>query len=875
MRVFLWIFLLKEPSDPEGIGMTKSNWQVLKFGGTSVSSVENWETISSIIASKLSSGKRILLIHSALSQVSNKLEQLLELSENYDESNRERYESLLAGIEHQHKNLLKEMELPKDLLDNSFDKLKQLLKGIQLLGEASEKSQAKVLALGEALSTQLSHSYLQNQFDCLWLDARDYLKAGDLDCGYRNVNCEYDHDEALAKFLSGANLVVSQGFIAANSKGETCLLGRGGSDTSAANFAAKINAERLEIWTDVAGVFSANPNQVDNARVIRQLSYQEAQEMASAGAKVLHPRSIRPAQKNNIPIHIRSTLNPELAGTVIGASTEQYGMVKAITAKSKVTLLSLDSVGMWQQAGFLADIFAVFKQYGISVDLVSTSETNVTVTLDSFSTEISDDILDKVSRQLSGFCRVAVINNTSAVSIVGKNVRALLHKITPALKIFESYKVYLVSQSASDLNLTFVIDDEFSEKIIGQLHEILISGNPNSQLLGPTISEMLASDQPNNLHDKWWIKNKNKLESLMKHEHSLYVYNLESIERNLAKLKKINSVDKIYYAVKANNNLQVLDTIKASGGNFETVSIFEIEYLLRSFSDLKPENIFFTPNFAAKDEYQKALDLGVTVSLDSSYPLLMWPDIFKDHSIFLRIDPNVGKGHHDNVRTAGVSSKFGIPTGELKALKKHLVSYNIEVIGLHAHAGSGILSNEHWSEHAKLLSQIAQEFHTVKYLNLGGGFGIKEKESQNELVMDSINKSLQQVKDVYPQYDYWIEPGRYIVANTGVLLSKVTQVKQKGQYYYVGISTGMNSLMRPALYGSYHAIHNFSAMDKSYSKLATIVGPICESTDKLGIEIPFPETVEGDLLLIENVGAYGYVMSNQYNMRSPAKEICL
>lgn len=856
--------------------MITSNWQVLKFGGTSVSTAENWQKIRRILEEKLTSGKKILLVHSALSQVSNRLEQLIRLAEQHDATSQNSFQTLLNNIQKQHTDLLKGMKLPTDLLDPLFLDLEKLLKGIQLIGEASAKSQAKVLAFGEILSTTIGHCYLQQQFDCFWLDARESLKVNDeFESNYLSANCEYQYDARLVKHVHDIDLVITQGFIASNSKNETCLLGRGGSDTSAANFAAKINAECLEIWTDVAGVFSANPKQVDNARVIKQLSYQEAQEMASAGAKVLHPRSIRPAQKNNIPIHIRSTLSPELTGTVIGASTEQYGMVKAITAKNKVTLLSLDSVGMWQQAGFLADIFAVFKQYGVSVDLVSTSETNVTVTLDSYSTEISDDTLDKVSKQLSAFCRVAVIKNTSAVSIVGKNVRALLHKIAPALKIFESYKVYLVSQSASDLNLTFVIDDEYSEKVIGQLHEILISNNPNSHLLGPTVSEMLSSDLANNLNDKWWIEKKDELKSLMNNEHSLYVYNLDAVQNNLIQLKSINSIDRVYYAVKANNNLQVLNTIKDSGGNFETVSIFEIEYLLRSFLDLKPENIFFTPNFAAKEEYQKALELGVTVSLDSSYPLLMWPDIFDGRSIFLRIDPNIGKGHHDNVRTAGASSKFGIPIIELDTIKEQLKLYNIEVIGLHAHAGSGILSNEHWAEHAKLLSSIAQGFPAVKYLNLGGGFGIKEKESQNELVMQAIDKSLQQIKDVYPQYSYWIEPGRYIVANTGVLLSKVTQVKQKGQYYYVGIGTGMNSLMRPALYGSYHAIHNLSAINKNYSKLATIVGPICESTDKLGIEIPFPETVEGDLLVIENVGAYGYVMSNQYNMRSPAQEVCL
>ena len=163
----------------------------------------------------------------------------------------------------------------------------------------------------------------------------------------------------------------------------------------------------------------------------------------------------------------------------------------------------------------------------------------------------------------------------------------------------------------------------------------------------------------------------------------------------------------------------------------------------------------------------------------------------------------------------------------------------------------------------------------MKYLNLGGGFGIKERAQQTELTMSQIDQSLQEVKAEFPQYALWIEPGRYISANTGVLVSKVTQVKQKQNYYYVGLNTGMNSLMRPALYGSFHNIVNLSRLDAEKQHLATVVGPICESTDKLGVEIPFPETQEGDLILIENAGAYGRVMATQYNMRQPAEEVCI
>ena len=161
------------------------------------------------------------------------------------------------------------------------------------------------------------------------------------------------------------------------------LLGRGGSDTSAGYFAAKFSARRLEIWTDVPGMFSANPRSTPTARLLRALHYDEAQEIASNGAKVLHPRCMLPARQYGIPLYVYATQTPELEGTVItGRRRRRRAQVKAVCIKKGITLISMDSPGMWHQVGFLADAFQVFKEHGMSVDLVSTSETNVTVSLD-------------------------------------------------------------------------------------------------------------------------------------------------------------------------------------------------------------------------------------------------------------------------------------------------------------------------------------------------------------------------------------------------------------------------------------------------------------------------------------------------------------
>ncbi|MCW9029099.1 MAG: bifunctional aspartate kinase/diaminopimelate decarboxylase [Kangiella sp.] len=850
---------------------TTSTVHVLKFGGTSVSSRSNWDTIAKIVKRKRAKGIKVFVVHSAISTVSNRLEQLIVQAIDGDYA--EGYKEIVTL----HNQLIDSLGVAENLLEEEYLYLKRLLDGINLLGEVSDRTRALIMAQGELWATKIGADYLSQVLDDkpLWLDARDYLYANPQSQNdYLSAGCVCDLDQNLINATQDVPVVITQGFIASNGEQDTVLLGRGGSDTSAAYFAAKLAASKLEIWTDVPGIFTANPSHVPNARLLNHLNYDEAQEMASAGAKVLHPRAIRPAQLSDIPIFIRSTIDSELAGTQIHHFDNRWGMVKAITAKNGITLISMESQGMWQQAGFLADLFAIFKKHQVSVDLVSTSETNVTISLDSLTQVVSERRLKNLVEELATICRVNVMKNCSAVSIVGQNVRAILHKIAPAFAIFETYKVYLLSQAASDLNLTFVIDDEHCDKVIAALHELLISNNPNSEILGPTAKE-LKKPATEVVVEKWWQQRRGEIEQCLETRENAYIYNLTAVAENINNLQSISAVDQIFFAVKANNHPQVLTTAYEQGIGFETVSIFEVERIKELFPAIDTNRIFFTPNFACHNEYQKALDYGVMLSLDSSYPLKYWAKTFANKTIFLRIDPNVGKGHHENVRTAGATSKFGIPIQELEGLLPIIKEHNIKVLGLHAHAGSGILTNEHWAEHARLLASVAKQFPDVKYLNLGGGFGIKERAQQTELTMEQINQSLLEVKVQYPDYQLWIEPGRYIAANTGVLVSKVTQVKQKQNYYYVGINTGMNSLMRPALYGSYHNIVNLSRMTESKNHLATVVGPICESTDKLGIEIPFPDTFEGDLILIENAGAYGHVMSTHYNMRSPAEELCL
>ena len=308
---------------------------------------------------------------------------------------------------------------------------------------------------------------------------------------------------------------------------------------------------------------------------------------------------------------------------------------------------------------------------------------------------------------------------------------------------------------------------------------------------------------------------------------------------------------------------------------FECVSIQELDRILGLFPNIDRKRILFTPNFAPKAEYEYALNIGCHITIDSLYPLEHWPHLLKNRDVIVRIDPGTGAGHHKHVSTAGNESKFGITQDDLAQVVALTKKNHIHVVGLHAHSGSGILTPELWQQTASMLASLTEYFPEVKYINLGGGLGIVEKPGQQPLDFANLDALLMAVKSRYPHLELWLEPGRFFVAESGVILAKVTQCKEKGKVKFIGIETGMNSLIRPSLYGAYHEIVNLSRLYEEKAGFSHIVGPICESGDTLGYDRLLPVTEEGDVLLIANAGAYGRCMSSHYNLRPPAEEIVL
>lgn len=858
---------------------------VLKFGGTSVATPERWRTILEQCQKRVDAGLRPVVVCSALTKVTDLLQKLVE------EALVGRHQPVLDDLRQRHLELAKRLGVDAQAtLGEELGELERLSMGIALVKEGSPRLVARVLAMGELMSTRLGAAFLSAAgLPTEWVDARSCLIS--LDDALRpeaqrvlNAAVDDDKDAALQQrfeqIFEGKQAIITQGFIARDGEGATVLLGRGGSDTSASIFAARLQAARCEIWTDVPGIFTADPRVLPSAILVKMASFGEAQEIASMGAKVLHPRSIAPCRRHRIPIELRWTDRPDMEGTgIVGGERAGDGQVKAVCHKRGLTLISMDTPGMWQVVGFLADVFACFKARGLSVDLVSTSEMNVTVSLDGSANTLDARTLDALLQDLSKYCRARVIPGCAAVSLVGRRIRALLHQLGPVLSVFEEQKIHLVSQAASDLNLTFVVDEDQAERLVRSLHALLFTNRKlPEQTFGPSWRELFeegGAGAPRTAHvPPWWRARRDELLASAKVGTPAYVYDPATLDESIGQLKALRSIDRVLYAIKANPNPEILQRVAAAGLGFECVSQGEIEAVRAASPGIEPARILYTPNFAPRAEVAWALAQGVRVTVDNLFMLDRWDELFLGREIFLRVDPGVGRGHHDYVKTAGQQSKFGIALADLDKAKALADKAGARVVGLHAHAGSGILEHDSWAEVALTLAQAAERFPDVGVLDLGGGLGVPERPGQAPLELEQLDSAVAKVKNANPRLQVWLEPGRFVVARAGALLLRVTQVKTKAGITFVGVDGGMNTLIRPALYGAYHEIINLSRLDEKASQTATIVGPICESGDVLGHARRLAPAREGDVLLVGTAGAYGAAMASRYNLRGlPAERL--
>jgi len=856
-------------------------WIVLKFGGTSVSRRERWDNIAAIAHGWLARGRRVVVVVSALSGITDKLKALAEAAAAPDRS------AVRDAIVERHRSMIDELTLTDHAPIHYWLERLDALVANPRADAAALPWQAEVLALGELMSSTLGVAYLRALgMPAHWLDAREHLLSAPLP----NQNAWGRHlsasvptaaDPGLCATLAArGDLFITQGFIARNEAGQTVILGRGGSDTSASYFGALLSAEKVEIWTDVAGMFSANPRQVPGARLLSRLDYEEAQEIATTGAKVLHPRCINPVREARVPLAIKDTNHPELAGTEIGvAAVDAAPSVKAISSRSGITLIAMESIGMWQQVGFLADVFEFFKRHGLSIDLVGTSETNVTVSLDPTENLVNTDVLSALCTDLVKVCRVKVIAPCAAITLVGRGMRSMLHKLSGILAEFGPLRVHLISQSSNNLNLTFVVDEEVAAELVPTLHAMLVHAEAmrveDAAVFGPSWRHLYKTEQAAR-SQPWWLARRPELLDLAAKGTPRYVYDLATVRAQAQSLRcpAMGAVDKWFYAMKANAHPALLRAIAAAGYGLECVSPGELA-VAKELAAAASVPLLFTPNFAARGEYAAGYASGAGVTVDNLHPLAYWGEDFSGRELLLRIDLGSGRGHHDKVRTGGAKSKFGLSLDELPEFQRLAAKHEVRIAGLHAHLGSGILDNSHWRDVYVQLASIAERIGSVRVLNIGGGLGVPARGDEQPLDLAALGATLSEVKTAYPQFELWAEPGRYLVADAGVIVARVTQLKRKGDVRYVGIDCGMNSLIRPALYEAWHEIVNLTRVAEPATDLVQVVGPICESGDVLGSNRRLPPTQEGDVLLIAQAGAYGAVMASHYNLRDPAAEIVL
>jgi diaminopimelate decarboxylase/aspartate kinase len=355
----------------------------------------------------------------------------------------------------------------------------------------------------------------------------------------------------------------------------------------------------------------------------------------------------------------------------------------------------MESTSMWHEVGFLAKAFACFARHGVSIDLVSTSETNVTVSIDIEEGLVADEVQDALLGDLEAICRVRVIENCATSGLVGRKIRTFLPTLSPALSVFEEERIHLVSQAANDLNFSFVIDQDQAPRLITKFHASVIRKTGSGTTLGPSWEELFR-DEPSIVEsaEPWWLQKRDELLKLGRERLNTFVYDLESIRGAAAGLRTLKSVDRILYAVKANFNDDVIRVLADAGIDFDCVSPGEVKHLQTVLPDLDKSRLLYTPNFAPRDEYEWAIAEGLQLTLDNLYPLQAWPEIFNGQKLFL--DPGTGRGHHEHVKTAGVHSKFGIPRFEIDELISLLNAAHADVIGIHAHSGSGILDPDNW-----------------------------------------------------------------------------------------------------------------------------------------------------------------------------------
>ncbi len=436
---------------------------VMKFGGSSVESASAIHRVADIVAARLD--RHPVVVVSAMGKTTNAL---LSIASAAVRGQRERALGELAVLQAFHRNETDGLALD-NFLDTQFQELAELVKGLAVMGELTPRATDAISSYGERLSSVIVNAvFAQQGLPSAHIDARTLVVT---DSRHTQAAPVFAETYArCARALTPERLWVMGGFIGATEEGVTTTLGRGGSDYTASIVGAGIRAEEIQIWTDVDGMLTCDPRILPGGRRIKFCSFAEAAELAYFGAKVLHPATVVPAIERNIPVLILNSRRPNVEGTrIVADSIPCRNVAKAIACKRGITLVNIVSTRMLMAHGFLRRIFEVFDRFETAVDMVATTEVSVSLTID------NTTVLEKILPELSEIADVTVEDNQAIISLVGDNLR---HTPGVAGRVFGAltpFRIRMVSQGASLLNISFVVAGDDLVPVVSALHSEFFS----------------------------------------------------------------------------------------------------------------------------------------------------------------------------------------------------------------------------------------------------------------------------------------------------------------------------------------------------------------------------------------------------------------
>jgi aspartate kinase len=447
---------------------------VMKFGGTSVQDGAAIDRAAAIVRGRLA--EKPVVVVSALSKVTDAL---LAVGRTAGGGDRDGALDLARALRERHYNTASELLGTSVFtgfhaeLEAEFDGLDELLRGIAAVGEITPRTSDLVVSFGERLSSKIVASTLQARgMDAVHVDARELLLTDDT-----HTRAIPHFEETYERFctrvlplLVKGQVPVMGGFIGSTRQGVTTTIGRGGGDFSAAIAGAGLGTDRIEIWTDVDGMMTTDPNLVQEARRIRFISFEEAAELAYFGAKVLHPATLLPAVQRNIPVYVRNSRNPQCEGTCVQATAPPCrNAFKAIAVKKRVNLVDVAAARSLSTQGFLRSIFDTFDKHNLAVDAVSISGVSVSLTVD------SSDGIPALAADLGKLADVKYEGKKALVCLVGENIRETPGIVAKVFGALGNIKVRMISQGASEINLTFVVEEDDMIDVVRRLHKEFFS----------------------------------------------------------------------------------------------------------------------------------------------------------------------------------------------------------------------------------------------------------------------------------------------------------------------------------------------------------------------------------------------------------------